>query len=124
MIETILCASDSYTSIQLAIILKYTGGSPIIEFLIRHRIASTTGWSSLVMVSNHSNAETPWNYSLTGLSFDQRGYEVEVTAMNSVGPSNAISSSPAPIMLLTGTLNTHTHTRTHTHTHTRTHTGT
>ena len=102
-IDKMLCQSNSYTSVELEVILQYTGGQPIIEFMIRFRVVNTTGWSSMVVPANHSNGATPWYHSLTDLRFDQRGYEVEATATNAIGSSNLVTSSPAPITLYTGT---------------------
>ena len=96
-ITTVATTSNSYNSIQLTVTLLYTGGRPVTKFLIRYRILDTTGWKSLPVTTNYTSISTPWSYSLTDLKYDQRGYEVEVTAINSVGRSNVVTSSPTKL---------------------------
>ena len=99
-ITTVTTTSNSYNSLQLTVTLLYTGGRTVTEFLIRYRIVDTTGWKSLPVTTNYTSITTPWSYSLTDLLYDQRGYEMEVTATNSVGQSNTVTSSP--VELFTG----------------------
>jgi len=96
-IGTVTCTSNNYTSIRLAITLLYTGGSPVTEFRIRYRIASTTSWESISVNSDHNSATTPWIYDLTNLQYDHHGYEVEITATNFIGPSDSAVTKPTKL---------------------------
>lgn len=102
-IEMVNCTSDSYTSMQLTVTLQYTGGRPVTEFRIKYRIATTIDWTPLSLKENYSNTAEAWSYKLT-VGYDQRGYEVEIIAANSIGDSNIVTTSPTK--LRTGTYNT------------------
>ena len=84
----------------MTVTLLYTGGRPVTKFLITYRIVNTTGWKSLLVATNHSNSSIAWNYSLTDLKYDQHGYEVGVAAVNFIGKSYVVASSP--VELFTG----------------------
>ena len=64
----------------------------VTEFLIRYRIPDTSGWKSLSVATNYTSINTPWSYDLSDLQYHQRGYEVEITAVNSVGHSKTVVS--------------------------------
>ena len=109
-ITTVTATSNSYNSIQLTVTLLYTGGRTVTEFLIRYRMVNTPGWKSLPVTTNYTNISTPWSYSFTDLQYDQHGYEVEVTATNSIGDSNTVTSSPTKLSTGTHTVQTsHSH---------------
>ena len=102
-IATVTTTSNSYNSIQLTVTLLHTGGRPVTEFLIRYKAVYTFSWKSLTVAAKHTNANISWNYTLIHLQYDHHGYVVEISAVNSVGQSNAFAFSP--IKLFTGSQN-------------------
>jgi len=96
-------SSDAYNSVQLTITLQYDGGRPVTSITVEFRTTGTTNILTEYTTTYpipQDNA-TSWDFSVTNLEYEESGYEVLATPLNSIGQGDGTTSQP--ITLFTGT---------------------
>ena len=97
-------SSSAYNSVQLSVTLQYDGGSPITAICLEFRVAGTTNilseYTRMYPTTQVNATATSWEFTVTGLQYEENGYEVIVTPFNSIG--QGVSFVSQPIILFTG----------------------
>ena len=98
-------SSSAYNSVQLSVTLQYDGGSPITAIRLEFRVAGTTNilseYTRMYPTTQANATATSWEFTVTGLQYEENGYEVIVTPFNSIG--QGVSFVSQSIALFTGT---------------------
>ncbi|XP_065920630.1 netrin receptor unc-40-like isoform X2 [Dysidea avara] len=96
-------SSSAYNSVQLSVTLQYDGGSPITAICLEFRVAGTTNilseYTRMYPTTQVNATATSWEFTVTGLQYEENGYEVIVTPFNSIG--QGVSFVSQPIILFT-----------------------